>query len=300
MNAKTLRTLLALAAAFVCLAAGVLLERSLLEHVVIPDGEISSLRFRGLLFFGQLGCLGLAVWLYHKCEEHETLALSSAILIGACTLAGGILGLELLLGDSEGVSGWRSFSGKSEKNVLGFRGQPIEYSPEDYVIVLLGDSAVEAKACAYEWMPDQRLQHYLNLKGKRVKVFTVGAAGYGQDQELLALQEYLSRFRADLVVVWLTPGNDVTDNLWPTVLRGSFSYPKPTFRLQDGKLIGPTEQIGESLSLSRFAVLSRIRRLGVGDRDLSFEEQFPEPYTPNARIQLLSQFCRSAGLGGGP
>lgn len=280
MNAVRVRAVWALGAAGVCLATGVLLERSIVERFIVRDGELESYFFQALLFLGQLVCVAIAGWLFHHRENRESVGMASAVFIGACTVTAGIVGLEILLHGSDAISGWRSSSAKSEQNVLGFRGQPIEYSSEDFVIILLGDSQVEAKACAYDWMPERRLQHFLGAKGKRVKVFTVGAAGYGQDQEFLALQGYLSRFRADLVVVWLTPGNDVNDNLWPTVYRGKSRYLKPTFRLEGGKLIGPTEQIGESVALSRSAVLSRVRQLGEGGRDHSFENGYPDPYTP--------------------
>ena len=280
MNAERVRAVWALGAAGVCLVAGVLLERSIVERFLVRDGELESYFFQALLFLGQLGCVAIAGWLFHHRENRKSVGMALAVFIGACTVTVGIVGLEILLHGSDAISGWRSSSVKSEQNVLGFRGQPIEYSSEDFVIILLGDSQVEAKACAYDWMPERRLQHFLGAKGKRVKVFTVGAAGYGQDQEFLALQGYLSRFRADLVVVWLTPGNDVNDNLWPTFYRGGFRHPKPTFRLENGKLTGPTEQIGESVALSRSAVLSRVRQLGEGDRDHSFENGYPDPYTP--------------------
>lgn len=278
-----LRVSLVLSAAFLCLVAGVLLDRAVLERVVVPDGEIESHGFRILLFLVQLACVGVSIWLYRGRRQPESLGPSVAIVIAACSFAGGIAGMEILLPNTEEVSGWRSFGAQSEQNELRFRGQPIQYSPEDFVVVLLGDSQVESKASAYQWMPERRLQHHLNLKGMRAKVFTVGASGYGQDQELLALKEYLARFRADLVLVWLTPSNDIVDTPWPTFYRGGNKYPKPTFWLEDGKLAGPTEQIGESLALSRFSVLSRIRRLGVGDRDLSFIGRYPSPYTPRDR-----------------
>src|SRR5215210_7140115 len=64
------------------------------------------------------------------------------------------------------ISGWKTLNSYvSERHQLGFRGQPIEYSDDDFVIVLVGDSGVEAKACAYGWMPERRLQFHLNSSG---------------------------------------------------------------------------------------------------------------------------------------
>jgi hypothetical protein len=56
------------------------------------------------------------------------------------------------------ISGWKTLeSYKSERHQLGFRGQPIEYQDDDFVIVLVGDSQVEAKACAFGWMPERQV-----------------------------------------------------------------------------------------------------------------------------------------------
>ena len=48
--------------------------------------------------------------------------------------------LQVLDKPSPNVSGWRFTGRDSEKNQLGFRGQPIRYTTDDFVIVLLGDS----------------------------------------------------------------------------------------------------------------------------------------------------------------
>lgn len=111
------------------------------------------------------------------------------------------------------------------------------------MIILLGDSQAEAKfCCAYKWMPERRLEHYLNSHhNKKVKVFTLAAAGYGQDQQLLVLKEYFQRYRANLVVLWQTPQNDVWNNMFPTHWPKN-GTPKPTFVLKNGELDGPTEQ----------------------------------------------------------
>jgi hypothetical protein len=133
---------------------------------------------------------------------------------------------------------------KSERHQLGFRGQTIEYQDDDFVVVLVGDSQVEAKACAFGWMPEQRLQAYLSSGGKRVRVFSLGGPATGQDQQLLSLREYYQKFRADLVVVWFTQANDVWNNTFPSSTPDDRT-PKPTFWLEDGQLRGPTELTGQ-------------------------------------------------------
>jgi hypothetical protein len=178
------------------------------------------------------------------------------------------------------VAGWRSFAPASEQNQLGFRGRPIAYSPEDYVILLVGDSQVESTALPMDAMPERRLESDLNATGKRTRVFSIGAGGYGQDQELLALQEYFQKYRADLVVLWQTPGNDVWNNVFKTHM---FSRnPKPTFWLDGaGRLQGPSETLGQPLANSRIVVASLWERaVGIPWRDKSWEDHLPEAYSP--------------------
>ena len=182
------------------------------------------------------------------------------------------------------ISGWRAVGvNPSELNQLGFRGRPISYSVDDFVIVLAGDSQVEAKACAFDWMPERRLESHLNSNGARVRVFSVAASGYGQDQELLALREYFKQYRADLVLLWETPINDVWNNLFPT------SWPadgtsKPTFWLQNGQLRGPSEEIGQPVRETPRLKLALAWRKNVRwwSRDREWERTYPPAYAARA------------------
>ncbi|GJM30870.1 MAG: hypothetical protein DHS20C17_35050 [Cyclobacteriaceae bacterium] len=144
--------------------------------------------------------------------------------------------------------GWENSAGRKlskydalTTNQFGYRGQNINYDADDYVVLLVGDSQVEAYAGRPEHMPEQFLQEFLTSQlHKPVKVFSLAASGWGQDQQLLAIQEYFRVYRADLVLLWATPGNDFWENAFPdrsvTPLAGPL---KPTFRLIDGKLSGP-------------------------------------------------------------
>ncbi|MFZ3181681.1 MAG: hypothetical protein WA156_16070 [Methylocystis silviterrae] len=136
---------------------------------------------------------------------------------------------------------WSSSPYKSDANIrdvrvndLGLRGRPIAYDEHDFVIVLVGDSYIEAGAQPYADMPEQILENLLTNKYgfKRVRVFSVASAGWGQDQELLSLGAYFSRFRADLVLMWLTPINDYWENgnVDRNVHSGAGPL-KPTFQL---------------------------------------------------------------------
>lgn len=180
------------------------------------------------------------------------------------------------------ISGWKTFdSYKSERHQLGFRGQPIEYRDDDYVIVLVGDSQVEAKACAFGWMPEQRLQFYLNSSGKRVKVLSLGGPGTGQDQQLLSLREYYQKFRADMVILWFTPGNDVWNNTFPSNVPADRT-PKPTFWLVNGQLRGPTELTGQpARETPPLKLLLLWRKRFPWPREKEWEQKIlPPPYSP--------------------
>ncbi len=184
------------------------------------------------------------------------------------------------------LSGWRAINANPrENNQLGFRGQRIEYSDDDFVIVLLGDSQVEAVACAYEWMPERRLETYLNSTGRRVRVFSVAASGYGQDQQLLALREYFEKFRANLVVHWQTPKNDIWNNVFPTNMPVD-GTPKPTFWLEAGQLRGPSEGIGQPVSETpRLKLQLLLRRLARWSRDRHWEKLYPPAYRPLTEVR---------------
>ena len=181
------------------------------------------------------------------------------------------------------VSGWRARADDGSTNQLGFRGRRISYSSNDYVVVLLGDSQVEAVYCAFDQMPERQLERYIGADlgtGASVKVFSLGAGGYGQDQQFLVLKEYLSRFRADMVILWETPANDVWNNMFPTHMPRS-GIPKPTFRLVDGQLVGPTEEMGSVVRGTE----SRLWRYWVSTfslslRDERWEQYLPSPYAP--------------------
>jgi hypothetical protein len=69
--------------------------------------------------------------------------LTAWALAGAAAALVGAVGLQVLYVQPPIVGGWKAFAPKAEQNQLGFRRRPIHYVPEDYVLVLLGDSQVE-------------------------------------------------------------------------------------------------------------------------------------------------------------
>lgn len=216
-------------------------------------------------------------------KEHKSTMVNLVLVVVSIIIAilFGELVLHILDKPTPIVSGWRSDVEPNERNQLGFRGQRIEYSDDDYVVVLLGDSQVEARACAFERMPEKRLQHHLRSGVKKnVKVFTLGAGGYGNDQQLLVLLEYYQTFRADLIVIWQTPKNDVWNNMFPTHWPAN-GWRKPTFRLDGEELIGPTEQMGQPFPLPPVRLLAIWQRLLLRpDWDGEWEKYLPPSYRP--------------------
>jgi hypothetical protein len=182
------------------------------------------------------------------------------------------------------VSGWVNCPEKhpGQCNQLGFRGQTIAYSPDDFVTVILGDSEVYAARLDFEDVPERRLEHYLRNHGRSVKVFTIGDMGYGQDQQYLSLREYFKKFRADLVVLMFTARNDLENNIFPS--SGRNYTPKPTFWLENGALKGPTErwldEVGTKFKLLLF--WQKYSSDTIGRRRSEFWEKhvLPPPYQP--------------------
>ena len=205
-----------------------------------------------------------------------------AFILVTLVLVGGllVLGLEVLLGLLDRarpiVSGWRAqgTAFRFQYNQLGFRGVPINYSTSDFVVLLVGDSQVQADACSYYWLPERRLEHHLSSI-RPVRVFSLAADGWGQDQQLLALREYFQMFRADLVIVWQTPGSDLWNNTFPTADRSQL---KPTYWLENGALRGPTSHIGEEIS-SRSRLFTFYQR-NLVSWDRQWERYLPPPYVP--------------------
>jgi hypothetical protein len=265
----------------VLVALGLLASAALLEKTILPDGLIPHGSRKALaLGLCRIALVMFGALLLWKRPKLTAVHLAAVALMGAVTLLLGTLVLQVFYKPPQVVSGWRSFAPPAERNEFGFRGRPIKYSADDFVIVLVGDSQVEAMALPMDQMPEARLESHLNALGTKVKVFSLGAGGYGQDQELLVLEEYLKKYRADLVVLWQTPWNDVWNNVFNTHM---FSpNPKPTFWLdKDGSLRGPSEAMGHPMANSRFVLAAIWQRvIGLPKRDKDWENSLPPAYVP--------------------
>ncbi len=194
--------------------------------------------------------------------------------------------------------GWENSAGRKlskygnlTTNQFGYRGQRIAYHPDDYVVLLVGDSQVEAYAGPPEHMPEQFLQESLASRlHKPVKVFSLASSGWGQDQQLLALREYFKVFRADLVLLWATPGNDFWENAFPDrSATPQAGHLKPTFRLIEQELHGPYFISGSYLHNSAItqlieSVIANIQKETLEQRILRrWLKDMPSPHISHKR-----------------
>jgi hypothetical protein len=226
---------------------------------------------------------GLAIYLLIKRPRLTSVHLTAFVLVGGITGIIAALFLQLVYRPPLIRSGWRSEAPPQERNQLGFRGRPIVYTDKEKVVVLLGDSQVEALAMPFDAMPERVLEAHLNVSGKTARVFTVGTGGYGQDQQLLALTEFYKRYRADLVLLWETPGNDVWNNMFSTHMHAC-SSPKPTYWLENGVLRGPTELLEQPVASSPIVIVALWQRVFVlPRRERNWQRKLPKPYSPATR-----------------
>jgi hypothetical protein len=262
--------------------SALLLSGPMLELAVFPTGTIVGTARRASALMVVRILLACAGAYLLSVRPRITSIHLTAWAVASVTAAAAVAALlQLVYVPPPIVSGWRSFAPASEHNQLGYRGRPIiSYRPDDYVIVLLGDSQVEGYGLGFDAIPERLLESHLFRAGKRTRVVTIGAGGYGQDQELLALQEYFTKHRANLVVLWETPTNDIWNNVFKTHMASR--NPKPTFWLDESRrLRGPGETLGEPLANSRIVVVSLLQRaFGLPWRDKSWERRLPEPYVP--------------------
>lgn len=176
-----------------------------------------------------------------------------------------------------------------QPNQLGARGQPISYTDDEMVVLLVGDSQVEWPFGSLKEMPEALLQHELVAKfGRSVKVFSLAASGWGQDQQLIALGEYFKRYRADLVVVWATPGNDFWENTFSDRNGTSDAGPiKPTFLDEKHKLSGPFYASAFYLGGSALAQLVLTALRGATPNEILLAEwkrRLPSAAVPDQKV----------------
>jgi hypothetical protein len=206
-------------------------------------------------------------------------AVAAMIGLAAAFVVSAEIVLRILDRPARVTIGW-TYSRAAERNEFGFRGHP--FKPSAGVrLVLLGDSQVESNATTFEEMPEVYLRRaIIERTGATVSIATIGASGWGQDQQLLALQTHINAIRPLAVVLWFTEGNDLWNNTFPTNLPKD-GVPKPTFWLEGGELRGPHLPWLEPYVPPGFRLVHAIRRVG-GLRnyptDAEWELRLPPPY----------------------
>lgn len=101
---------------------------------------------------------------------------------------------------------------------------------------------MEAATSRPEFMPERLLEAHLGQAAlpRPVKVFSLASSGWGNDQQLLALERYFQTHRADVVLVWAEPGNDFWENAFPDRnVMATAGHIKPTFLFNGMGLEGP-------------------------------------------------------------
>ncbi|KRB85127.1 hypothetical protein ASE07_21425 [Noviherbaspirillum sp. Root189] len=155
---------------------------------------------------------------------------------------------------------------ENQTNQLGLRGNRIEYGTDDFVIVLLGDSQVEAGTQNADKQPEVVLRQELERAGiRKVRVFSVASAGWGQDQQLVWLNEYFRHYRADLVLNWLTPVNDYWENTFVdrSITREAGRL-KPTYTLTGDRQLQTVMPASVDLRLASLVGLAK-GRISLGN-----------------------------------
>lgn len=157
-------------------ALALVLSGSVLESTIFPSGTVvGTSRRAAALGLSRIVLLAAGLYLVARRPRLTTVHLAAAF---AVTLIAGTIGalfLQILLVPPPLIAGWKSAVPTNEQNQLGFRGRQITYSSEDYVVVLLGDSQVEASALPFDAVPERLLEQHLNRP--HTKVFSVGTGG---------------------------------------------------------------------------------------------------------------------------
>ncbi|GBE16220.1 hypothetical protein BMS3Abin15_00032 [bacterium BMS3Abin15] len=220
-----------------------------------------------------------------KIKNNQKLKAFAALIIGVfiALLISEII-LQIFDFPGKPVSGWTNCKSNNpgQCNYLGFRGREITYSPDDFVVILVGDSEVYASSLPFEQIPERRLEHFLQNFKDNVKVFTIADMGYGQDQQYLALKKYFEKHRADLVLLMFTARNDIENNIFPT--SGRNNTIKPNFWLENGELRGPTEgwldPVGPRMKLALLWKSYVGKTIGESRIEMWKKDILPPPYQP--------------------
>lgn len=130
--------------------------------------------------------------------------------------------------------------------------------PNTFRVAVLGDSFAEARQVPIEdtfWaILEKKLQQCPRAGGKQVEVINFGVAGYGTAQELITLRREVWDYSPDLILLVVTPGNDIRDNSRALSQDGSrpfFVYRGDQLVLDDSMLEARNSSLAYRLRTSR-------------------------------------------------
>lgn len=147
---------------------------------------------------------------------------------------------------------------------------------------------MEAATSRPEFMPERMLEAHLGQAtlARPVKVFSLASSGWGNDQQLFALERYFQTHRADVVLIWATPSNDFWENTFlDRNVMATAGHIKPTFLLNSTELEGPFF-VGD-LYLSRSRVTELLLRAW-----LRLTGRTKEQYMLDQWVELLPSATR--------
>jgi hypothetical protein len=165
-----------------------------------------------------------------------------------------------------GAEGWWQKEGLTyvKINSHGFRDREhtIAKPPGTLRIAILGDSYAEAFQVPLEqafWsVMERKLQECPQAARPKVEVLNFGVSGFSTARELILLQKRVWQYSPDVIMLLVTPGNDIRDN--SRALNRYASLPLPYFVSRDGKLI-----LDDSLLAARNRSLTfRLQRSVIG------------------------------------
>ena len=128
-------------------------------------------------------------------------------------------------------------------NRLGYRGREVAWArtPGRPRIVMLGDSIT----FGYGVRDGETFSAVMETLDSRLEVVNLGVQGYGTDQELLKLEREGFAYAPDVVVLNVCLANDLLDNASARSIYDGV-YPKPYFRLEEGRLVEVAGHVGLS------------------------------------------------------
>lgn len=141
------------------------------------------------------------------------------------------------------AEGWWNHEGRTyvRINSRGFhdREHTLAKPPGTLRIAVLGDSVVEAfqvpSEKAFWTVMERRLQECPPANESKVEVLSFGVSGFSTARELILLRKQIWQYSPDVIVLVVTPGNDIRDN--SRTLNLYQGQPLPYFVYQDGKLV---------------------------------------------------------------